>query len=387
MSVPFSRPASQAIFDRTRDLVSVNILGGAPVVPETNEWYLTATETALQEEAYSFIAQVLNERDPRYACYENLVKLAAFDGVHPRPASYAQGYVKMTGTAGTTIPAAQEMTFGEATFRVSGSLADAIGADGTATVRVLAVEPGTTGNGVDGDGALVNPPAGIDATVTRRGDTFCGGAEAETCEAFRQRYLDRMAFRPTHRQDAIIAKIMEWPCVTRVCVRGGNCCEVSGCDGCDACGSGLAFYPMMDGAFDCGLPPANVVQEISDWLWGVPQGHGAGQVEAGVCGTLHTATAAMINVAINDETCMTPSQQAEVEKRIAVLFGTFCPSHDVCLEAVRNVVSQVTGQPCDADVTITSSSDGVRADRCGDLLIDCDVLACLGTISWTRDPA
>ena len=102
---------------------------------------------------------------------------------------------------------------------------------------------------------------------------------------------------------------MEFPCATRVCVREGSCCrckaECSDC-GCKNCGNRMEFYVLFDGVFPCGIPPQNIVDDITDWLFGEHQGYGEGQVEIGVCGQIYAPIPLSVNVHIDIEGCPVP---------------------------------------------------------------------------------
>src|SRR4029077_3218089 len=97
--------------------------------------------------------------------------------------------------------------------------------------------------------------------------SFCSGAEAETCEEFRKRYLDRLAYQPRATMAWIKQKLLEFPCATRVCVREGSCCRcdpdcVNGGTPCESCGTLMQFYVLFDDTFPCGIPPQHIVEDI-----------------------------------------------------------------------------------------------------------------------------
>lgn len=228
-----TRPDPQTLFDQQVDQVSNTILGGATVIPESNEWFLASLMYAQAESWYAIADQYRRETDPRTACQDNLVTMAAQDGVFPLPAQSAQGFVKVIGTAGTVLPVPLTFTASGQQFTTAtdATQPEAIETNGESVVRVSAVIPGEAGNIAAGTIiALDTAVAGV--TAVEICGAFCDGAAAETLTAFRSRYLARLQFTPRSTDDFVKARLLDWPCVTRVFNRTANCCvnATSGCD-------------------------------------------------------------------------------------------------------------------------------------------------------------
>ena len=139
MAECLARPDPQVLFDRLKDLFSANVLGGGTVIPESNEWYVVSNDYLISEEFYSVAAQQWRERDPRYACCENLVEMAALDGMYPRPATFAQSYMQFTGAPNSLIPAGglTVLAYGNYFEPAPGTtVPDRIPADGRVIVRM-----------------------------------------------------------------------------------------------------------------------------------------------------------------------------------------------------------------------------------------------------------
>jgi hypothetical protein len=193
----------------------------------------------------------------------------------------------------------------------------------------------------------------------------------------------------------IQAKIMEFPCVTRVCVREGSCCrceaECGDC-GCKNCGNRMEFYALFDDTFPCGIPPANIVEDITTWLFGEHQGYGEGQVEIGVCGQIFAPVPLMVNVIIDIEGCPTSSQKQQIEDQIRALFKRICPSMPLMNKQLELIVASVVGAEINSSVRmeIVGYEDQVPpyprelvfANHCG-IEPECDVLPCLNEITFT----
>lgn len=375
MTCALDRPAPQVLFDRYRDMFSATVIGGAPVIPASNEWYVVQNDYAVAEEFYAIAEQQWRERDPRTACCDNLLSMAAIDGLYPRAAAFAKGYVKVTGTAGTAIPSPLIVLFGQSYYRTDpgATVPSVMPVEGFVVVRMVADEPGVAGNG-NGSGAtsgtLVSPVPGLDQTVTIYGGAFCGGAPAEDCETFRIRYLARKQFKPRGNYEYIAEKIKEWPCVTRVCLRDCNCCKEIG---------QMDLFVFFDGTFEHGIAPPNVIADLTNWYFGSPQGFGLGQAEWGVYGSFHSATPIPVDVKVTGIPCTSSAQLAEIKARIAAMFEGICPGKPMCRKMIDAIVIQVIGAVCDFEVTL--KPQGTAVAFCEDYNPDCDELPVAGVIS------
>lgn len=386
MACEIERPTPATLFQRIRDMFSVIVLGGSPIIPESNEWYATSLEYAIEEEFYSVSEQQWKERDPRYACCENLIAMAAQDGVVPRAASFASGYVTLTGAAGAALPASLDVTIGTKTYTTAAPLPSVMPASGTLTIRVQATEPGLAGNGFSPPGStpttgtLATAVPGVNSTVAVNGNRFCGGREQELCEEFRTRYIDRMKYKPRATSGWIEQKLLEWPCVTRVCIRGGHCCDASEECGCCNCGEQIQYYVFMEDTFPCGLPPQEAINEMQVWMFGSPQGRGLGQAEIGVCGSLHTATPAYIDVSFQNLTCVTQQQEDEIIAQFQEYFRTLCPSGTLTSRELEAIALPILGSSANFSIALsTPNTDLVQEFNCG-MDLNCDVMPCLRNV-------
>lgn len=387
MVCKLDRPAPQELFDLILNNFSANVLGGREVIPESNEWYVVSNDYAMHETFYSMAEAQWKAQDPRYMCCDDLYEHAAVRGFTPYPASSSQGYVQVTGTPGTLIPTPLEVVIESQNFRATGTIPSAMPAAGFFDVRVKALVPGIEGNIAitSSTGTLATAVAGLDNTVAVRGTSFCGGANAEECEPFRERFLKAHGYHPRSNVDWIISKLKEWPCVTRVCERGGSCCETPDAEGdcgCNRCSQSLGFYVMFDNTFDCGIPPACVVTDLNTWMWGDPPGKGLGQADFGMCGEIKAPVASVIDVVVTGMACATTSQQQIVRERIADFFMTACPSMPLYQRNVVLAIAQVVGTADPFEVTFIDRTGNMSFTPCGDLDPNCDILPCLGQIEF-----
>lgn len=383
MSCKLTRPAPQDLFARVRDMFSSTVLAGAPIIPESNEWYAVSLNYAMAEEFYAISEQSWRERDPRFACCENLISMAELDGVYPKPATPAQGYVKITGEAGAALNQGLVFTFGTSEYIPAGTVPGTLSASGDAVVRVQAVVPGTQANAaVPQTGSIESPPPGVNATVTAYGNRFCGGTDAESCEQFRGRYLERLSFKRNYGLDWIKEKVLEWPCVTDVCVRGGNCCEISLEDyGKNiSCNTAVELYAIFDGTFPCGMAPECVTDEITEWIFGAMQGVGEGQAEWGMFGKIYTATPAYVRVIVDGLACSSPAATQEVNNRVRDFISRLCPSTTLFISDIETIVRQVLGGSTEFTANITTvipNDPNIAMTICGDAEPGCDIRICM----------
>lgn len=375
MATCFNRPSSAVIRQRIEDMFSANVLGGAPIIPESNEWYVVNNDHAAQELFYSIAAQQWRERDPRYACCENLYDLAAQDGVFPRGATFARGYVRLTGTAGASIPPNLTFVFGNTNFVIdpASRAPETIGASGDAVIMVQAVTPGSAGNDLSTGttGTVTTLAAGIDTTATAYGSSFCGGQDAEDCEAFRRRYLARKSYQPKADWAYFEAKALEWPCVTRVCRRSCSCCD----------NGDIEAYVFFDGTFEHGLATQDVIDDMNQWMFGTPNGYGFGQMPIGVWGRLYTARAVPMTVDILNLSCVTADQLAEIKRQIGGLLATLCPGAKFCRKWIDAIILSINPKACDYVLNLIPEGEGLSVGCDGDITADCDVLPVLGSFT------
>ena len=372
------RPDPKVLFDQIQNQFSSTVLGGGRVIPESNEWYVIANDYAAAEQFYAIADQMWRENNPETACCENLYAMAAQHGVFPRPASHAEGYAKLNGTPGADVPSSLEISTSAGVYVSVGTIPLTIPDSGEIIIRVRALTPGPEMN-ADGEvttGTLTTPAPGISDDVVICGGQFCGGKVAETCEEFRKRYLERLAYQPRATMAWIKQKLLEFPCATRVCVREGSCCrctpECTDCTdcGCKNCGTKMEFYVLFSGVFPCGIPPQNIVDDITIWLFGEKQGYGEGQVEIGVCGKIYAPKPILVDVFIDIEGCPSSSQKQIIEDQIRALFDRICPSMPLRGRQLELIVASVVGAEINVQVRfeLPDALPGqVYVSSCGDL--------------------
>src|SRR5262245_50846022 len=350
MTCGIIRPAPQVLFDRVKNMFSTTVLGGAEVIPESNEWYVVANDYAMQEQFSAIAEQMWRETDPRYACCENLYAMAARNGVFPRPAMFAQTYIRLTGVPNTALPNSLEFSTNIGEFISVGTIPAALNASGIAVVRAKSLVPGAAFN-AGGDqivtGTLTTVITGVDGDVEICGGFICGGQDAETCEQFRARYLQRLAYKPRATQGWLIEQMLSYPCATRVCRREGSCCTCTQAAtedcACVACDDALEFYVFFDNSFPCGIPDQNIIDDMNLWMFGAEPFQGMGLVEIGICGKIYRPKPFTVDLSIDIEGCPTMAQKNMIVSEVTDFFGTVCPSVVVRQKTIDMIVANIMG--------------------------------------------
>lgn len=413
-SCTIARPDPQDLFDKIAADFSNSMLGGANIIPESNEWYMAAFHYENMESYHAIANQAAKERDARFACDDNLIELAASDGVLPRAAKPAKGYVKLTGDAGTAIPASLEFDINGATY-IGTPTVTAISNSGVSVVQICALVPGADGNISEVHTiTMTTAVAGVDVELC--GDLACGGCDEETADQLRQRYLQRIQYKPQALASWLLSKALEWPCTTRAMLRAGSCCNCEcnsrgalgssnddGCEkcGCIECGGATDIYVMFDDSFPNGIAPREVLDEVQDWLFGSPQGYGLGCVEIGVCGRVATVEPVEFDMVVTVDGCTTPAELTLINSLIAEFMTTVAPSQAIQTDALITSLTRVLPNlNFNALLTLADSSVGygqgigpsdansqVEITPCG-FEPDCDfmmVLRNLNVISQVQD--
>jgi hypothetical protein len=402
-------------------MFQTTVLGGASIVPESNEWYATSLNYAMAEEFYAIAEQAWKERDPATACAENLYAMAARDGMYRRPAQPAQGYVLLTGTVNAALPANLEFTIDGNDFVSVGQGPTSLGTQGRASIHVRAVIAGDLGQPEGTTATLTTAAPGVNHTGSLLGCEFCWGRDEEDTDTFRRRYIARLQYQPRADAAWLVDKFLDWPCVTRAARQEGTCCSCgcvgqplgsctdpvaggttgTGCSscGCVDCGGKNNYYVFMDNSYTHGIIPDTVRAEIQTWMFGSPQGYGLGQVPIGVCGEIRAVTPAAIDINVDLGGCPDAGIFDGVRALVAEFFSTVEPSKPVAQSSLKSAIDR---QYPDVDAEISwSLADHTLAyggiygpERPGISKVyfagsgcvaepDCDVMIVLGTLTVT----
>lgn len=234
--MPFLRPNLSTLLKQARDDVAAGGMPGVGVpVPGGFLWRITQYLAGLASESYSYLDWIAKQSVPWTATGEHLHAWASLRGVEQKDATPASGTIQFTGTSGSVIAQGTVLLRSDGAQFATQAEAQ-IGAGGTATVAITAVEPGAAGNTAQGASfTLTNPILGVQGTATATTE-IGGGTDLESDELFRSRML-RVYQQPP--QGGAIRDYEQWaleiPAVTRAW--------------CNPHGEGLGtvvLYVMMD---------------------------------------------------------------------------------------------------------------------------------------------
>ena len=169
---------------------------------------INAYDQALAEEE---IEQVYYSRFPNTASGQSLDRLLPFAAIARNPAEAASYKVKLTGTAGYTVPAGFLVsTDAELTFYTTKAVE--IGADGTVEAEVCCTEKGTMGNvNVSAICMITNPDANISAVEGL--ESLSPGADEESDAQLRTRFQHALMGSGSCNANAIRSALLRIPTV------------------------------------------------------------------------------------------------------------------------------------------------------------------------------
>lgn len=318
-------------------------------------------------------------------CCDDLISFAATVQSPLKAAQPARGYVRITGVANAAIPSTISFTNSTATepqeydldplVSAASNLSDNGDGSGSATLLIRASTPGAAGNIADTSQTLTLTTAitDIEAEVEIAG-YLSGGTDEETCEELRARLISQRQSPATcGNQEWFDAKLKQFPGVTRVCVES--------CSGGRCGGAYQTHYVFMDGVYPDGIPPADVVDSITDWMYGVPQGEGRGEAMVGLMGQVLSPMATYVNVRIINLSVSSPATTDALRTAFEEYFkGQACVGDTLCKSDLFAVVSSVLPTNCFSDVEITG--DDVSTTNNGrDYKIANGMFPKLGTLS------
>jgi hypothetical protein len=341
------RPSIAALHQQLITEMSERLLGGAPVVPMSSEDVLAFVMAGTVNLMHGYVTQALKENSPATACCDNLVRYAAVHGIDMRASTRAKGYVGITGTPGAPISATIRFV-GESSreYKLDPAVyfnPTALDAAGAAPLRVVAVVAGAAYDLPAGAPLTVATTLpGIDSAATVLGGGLIGGADNETCEQLRVRVLAAEAA-------GVVSTNMEWylsqaatyPGVTRTCLD-----ECQGC--CDP--SYVVIYPFMEGTYGdvdtapYGVPPGEVLEAMTAWLFGTAQGMGQGLAPVGIGGQCAAAYPTVMTVTLY---CFSGCPANVVERIKAALTvylrANYCVGSRMCKEAMKAAAYAAAG--------------------------------------------
>lgn len=350
--MPFQRPNLTALVARADEDFDARLPGADSRLRRSVLSVLSRVHAGAVHGLYGMLADNALQGLPDTATGEVLLRWAATFGVEPKAAEPATGPVALTGSDDAVVPA------GTLLQRLDGveyvTTAEAVIAEGAATVEVEAVTAGEGGQAVEGTIlTFASPVAGVAAGAVVAAGGLVGGADAEDPEALRARLLERLRV-PPHGGAAsdYVRWAKEVPGVTRAWVYPLL----------NGLGTvGLTF--VMDGREDI-VPEAGDVAAVEAWI--APRR----PVTADVDVFAPTPVDLDLTIALTPDTAA--GRLAVVAELKDMLARDAEPGGTILISRIREAVSIAAGE---SDNTITSPSADVTHDP--------GELAVLGDITWS----
>jgi len=341
------RPDIATLHDEVSAELSKRLLGGAPVLPMSAEDILAFVMAGTTNLMHGFVTQALKENDPATMCCDNLVIYGARRGIDLRAATRAKGYVAITGNPGAPISAIIRFV-GESSreYKLDPGVTfnpTALDANGGAVLRVVATLGGSAYDLPAGAPLVVSTTfPGIDLNATVVGSGINGGSNDETCEQLRARIVAFEASGVISTNGTwYLQQANSFPGVTRVCFD-----ECEGC--CDP--SNVIMFPFFEGVYGdantapYGVPPGDVLCEMTDWMFGKNQGHGEGVAPFGISGQFAAALPTMLTVkAYCFRGCPAGAAERILNALRTLVHATTCVGSRVCKEQLRAAAYAAVG--------------------------------------------
>jgi len=322
---------------------------------------LARVESQVTHLLYGYLDTLAKMVLPDQASLDFLARHSTVWGILRLPAEFAQGVVTFTGAPNAGIASDTRLKAADGTEYATTAIGVLEGAGpGTATVPVIAVLPGISGNlGAGSMLTMISPAAGVVAAATVAGAGLNGGFDAESDDKLRERLLARIRMPPHGGADFDYETWVKEsdPRVTRVFTtpRGmGN--------------GTVVVRPMMDGAYEHGIPLEADIDAIQEYL------DAARPVTADVYAVAPVAQALDYTIHVSPDTAMVrqavTAELADLHRRDATpntgnYNGTLLISH------IREAVSIAAGE---SDNAVSVPAANVTADP-GKILT-------LGVITW-----
>lgn len=335
------RPSIEDLQQAAKTEISTRMLGGAPVLPMSNEDVLSFIFAGTTNLMHGYVAQGLKESDPKDMCCDNLVKYAARRGIFLQGSERGRGIVIITGTPGAAIPGnirfVDELS---QEYKLDPSYVTnpvVMPAEGSVALFIAASGGGARYNKPGGTVLTVSttiPDIDIEATVTTAG--ILGGTDDETCDQLRDRVL------ASEKQGAVstntawfMSQTLKWPGVSRACSdECERCCE-----------QGLVLYPFFDGAYEDGVPPISVIDAMNLWMFGPARTHGEGLAPIGTLGEYRAALPTLLTIHVDCVEGCAPNAATSITTAVeAVIRDETCVGSRICLEHLRKAVLNALGK-------------------------------------------
>lgn len=212
--MPFETPDLPTLNDQAATSIEAELPGSDARLRRSNLSVLARVMAGFAHGFYGYLRRFLEECLPWNKGFL-LEMWAGIWKVYRKPAVSAGGAVTFTGANGALIDIGTELQTADGLVYETAAAAVIVG--GVSLVQVLAVAPGKSGNLAAGTQlALINPVAGLVATVTVAAGGITNGSDVEATDDLYARFLARVR-TPAHGGSAAdyVNWALEVPGVTR----------------------------------------------------------------------------------------------------------------------------------------------------------------------------
>ncbi|MFH5926451.1 baseplate J/gp47 family protein [Roseomonas xinghualingensis] len=194
--MPFARPTLETLRRDTRSFVQSRLPADQPPLRHSMEGILADAEAGLAHQQMGYLDWIVRQVIPDAAEGEFLDRWARLVGLTRKPASQAIGMVIFTGTPGIPIDLGTQLTRSDGTTYATTSAA-VIGASGSASVPVEAVEGGAAANlAPEARLTMLTAVPGLFNTAMVAAPGFTGGGAEEQDAALQARLRLRLSSPP-----------------------------------------------------------------------------------------------------------------------------------------------------------------------------------------------
>ena len=353
--MPFYRPSLKNLIDRAVGEFDARLPGADARLAASNLNVLSHVIAAATHGLYGFIHWISRQVFPDSAESENLDRWASIWGISRKPAASAEGEIRVTGAAGSVIPAGT--LFSRADGQKYRTTSGTTLVSENASIPAAAAMPGRAGNAAGGTAlSAVSPVPGVDSSALAWSSGFSGGADLELDESLRDRLLTRIQ-QPPHGGAAhdYLAWAKEVPGVTRAWVYPQE----------QGLGTvTLRFVRDNDGSGAAILPDSAEIAAVQQWI--------DARRPVGVQLYVAAPLAAPVNIVFSQLTPDTPDVRAAVTAELDDLFlREAAPGCTLLLSHLRAAISAAVAE-----------QDFVLAQPSGNLTFSSGQMPLRGTITW-----
>lgn len=369
------RPDITELHQQIATEFSKRLLGGAPVLPMSTEDVLSFVMAGTVNLMFGAVNQALKENDPPTMCCDNLVIYGAKHGINLRGATRSKGYVAISGVPNAAIPATiRFVAESSREYKLDPAVTTnptQLDASGNAALRVAASIAGPEFDLPAGTVITVSTTIpGIDFDATVVGNGLIGGSSDETCEQLRQRIIEaEAAIVLVPNEKWYLQQSMGYPGVTRACTD-----ECLGC--CDP--SFVAIYAFMEGVYGdyktapYGVPPCEVLDEMTLWMFGTDIGRGQGLAPIGQRGGFLTAYPTYVDVVGRCADGCLSYMPGRIEQALQTYIRAFyCVGSTICKDQLRTAAYLAIGSdPCFSSLEF-HFDESLRHEDAANAYLDC----------------